>query len=89
MESSSDAAKVPNGRCLLIQRETVMKALRDLPPGVLWMVAAAALFLLGAANAGWHGLHQMMQFGVGGAIVALVVVAVFCDWQRPRLPGRS
>ena len=66
-----------------------MKALRGLPPGLLWMVAAAALFLLGAANAGWHGLHQMTQLGIGGAIVALVVVAVFCDWQRPRLPGRS
>ncbi len=64
-----------------------MKALRGLPPGLLWMVAAAALFLLGAANAGWHGLHQMTQLGVGGAIVALVVVAVFCDWQRPRSAG--
>ncbi len=65
-----------------------MKALRGLPPGV-WMVAAAALSLLGAANANWHGLHQMTQLGACGAIVALVVVAVFCDWQRPRLPGRS
>ena len=53
------------------------------------MVAAAALFLLGAANFGWHRLHQMTQLGVGGATVALVVVALFCDWQRPRLPGRS
>ena len=66
-----------------------MNALRGLPPGLLWMVAAAALFLLGAANASWHGLHQMMQLGVGGAIVALVAVAGFCDWQQPRLPGRS
>ena len=66
-----------------------MKALRGLPPGLLWMVAAAALSLLGAANAGWYGLHRMMQLGVSGAIVALVMVVVFCDWQRPRLPGRS
>ncbi len=89
MESSSDAAKVLNGRCLPIHEGDGHEGVARLATRLLWMVAAAALFLLGAANAGWHGLHQMTQLGVGGAIVALVVVAVFCDWQRPRLPGRS
>ena len=81
--------RYPAGVGRLFTKGAVMRLLRGLPPGALWIFAAAALFLLGAANASWHGLGQMTQIGVCGAIGALVVAAVCCDWQRPRLPGRS
>lgn len=64
----------------------LMRLLRGLPLGALWIFAASAFFLLGACNASWHGLRQMTQFGLIGAIAALIMVAVVCDWRRPWLP---
>ena len=62
---------------------------RALPPGVAWFLAAAVLALLGAANASLHGLQQLAQVGVGGAVVSLLVVWGACDWRRPPGLGRS
>ena len=64
------------------------QVVRALPPGAVWLFASALFALLGAANASLHGLHQMAQFGVVGAIVALAVVWGFCDWSRPPSVGR-
>ena len=66
----------------------VLEALRNLPPGAVWLFASALLAILGAANASLHGLHQMAQIGFVGAIVAMAVVWGFCDWSRPPSIGR-
>ena len=58
-------------------------ALLALPPGALWLFASALLAVLGAANASMHGLPQLAQVGVMGAIVAVLVAWGFCDWGRP------
>lgn len=63
-------------------------AVRALPPGATWLFGAAILALLGAVNASLHGLQQLAQVGVGGAIVSLAVAWVFCDWSRPPQLGR-
>ena len=66
----------------------LVTALLALPPGALWLFASALLAVLGAANASLHGLPQLAQVGVIGAIVALAVVWGFCDWRRPSQLGR-
>ena len=60
--------------------EAIRRSLGKLPPGMALFLLAAVLFLGGAANAAWHGLHAMMQVGLLGAALALGVVYVFCDW---------
>ncbi len=58
----------------------ITRWLGKLPPGVALFLLVAVLFLGGAANAAWHGLHATMQVGLLGAALALGAVYVFCDW---------
>jgi hypothetical protein len=46
----------------------------------------AVLFVVGAINAAWHGLHDMMQIGLLGAAAAMHRVCVLSlaasSWRR-------
>jgi hypothetical protein len=58
---------------------------RSLPAGAGLFFLGAVLFVVGAINAAWHGLHEMMQVGLLGAAAASGVAYVFCVWPpRPR-----
>jgi hypothetical protein len=50
--------------------------------GRIWrsVPASAVLFGVGAIDAAWHGLHDMMQIGLLGATVAIGVAYGFCEW---------
>ncbi len=61
---------------------------QSLPAGAGLFLLGAALFIVGAINAAWHGRHEMMQVGLLGAAAAIAVVYVFCDWT-PRTRDRS
>jgi hypothetical protein len=38
---------------------------------------SAALFLIGAASFNGHGSKEMAEVGVGGAVIAIALVAAF------------
>ena len=59
------------------------KLYRALPPGGIWFLASAALFLFGALPVMGLGDSRMSMFGVVGALVAVLVVVVFSD-RRPK-----
>jgi hypothetical protein len=52
---------------------------QSLPAGAGLFFFGAALFIVGAINAAWHGLHEMMQLGLLGAAAAIGIAYVFCD----------
>ena len=60
----------------------------SLPAGAGLFFLGAALFVVGANNAAWHGLHETMQVGLLGAAAGIGIAYVFCDWT-PRSPRRS
>jgi hypothetical protein len=45
--------------------------------GLLWLVASAALFLLGASGFSGAGLKDVAALGVAGAIAAVAVIVTF------------
>ena len=56
--------------------KSVVQALRRMRhSGLLWLVASAALFLLGASSFSGAGMHQAAALGLAGAIAAIAVVA--------------
>ena len=55
------------------------KLYRALPPGGIWFLASAALFLLGALAVLGSGEGRMSMIGVVGALVAVLVVVAFSD----------
>ena len=55
------------------------KLYRALPPGGIWFLASAALFLLGALAVPGSGDGRMSMIGVVGALVAVLVVVAFSD----------
>ena len=55
------------------------KLYRALPPGGIWCLASAALFLLGALAVPGSGDGRMSMIGVVGALVAVLVVVAFSD----------
>ena len=74
---------------VLREMEPMTRMVHALPPGALPFIMGAILFGLGALNASLHGLRELSQFGLVGAIVALGVAYGFCDWRRPPGLGRS
>ena len=54
---------------------------RAFPPGGIWFLASAALFLVGALAVPGSGDGQMSAIGVVGALVALLVLVAF--FNRP------
>lgn len=54
-----------------------------LPPGGIWILASAALFVLGSLCNFALGDGRMSTFGLVGALVAVLVVVVFSD-RRPQ-----
>lgn len=59
------------------------KLYRALPPGGIWFLASAALFLVGALAVPGSGDGRMSTTGVVGALVAVLVVVAFSD-RRPK-----
>ncbi len=45
--------------------------------GSIWLVAAAALFLIGALANGAAGSRELTEIGVIGAVVAIAFIAAF------------
>ena len=50
---------------------------RTLPPGGIWFLASAILFVLGALFAPGSSDSRLGAFGLVGALVAVLVVVVF------------
>ncbi len=50
--------------------------LRSPSPFVL-LIMSAALFLIGAASFNGHGSKEVAEVGVGGAVIAIALVAAF------------
>ena len=59
------------------------KLYRALPPGGIWFLASAALFLVGALAVPGSGGSRMSTIGVVGALGAVLVVVAFSD-RRPQ-----
>ena len=59
------------------------KLYRALPPGGIWFLASAALFLVGALAVPGSGDGRMSTIGVVGALTAVLVVVAFSD-RRPK-----
>ena len=55
------------------------KLYRALPPGGIWFLASAALFLFGALPVMGLGDGRMSMLGVAGALVAVLIVVAFSD----------
>lgn len=55
------------------------KLYRALPPGGIWFLASAALFLFGSLPVMGLGDGRMSMLGVVGALVAVLVVVAFFD----------
>lgn len=47
------------------------------PSPFVFMILSAALFLIGSASFNAHGSRQMAEIGVGGAVIAIAVIAGF------------
>ena len=45
--------------------------------GIIWLIAAALLFLVGAIANGAAGSRELTEIGVIGAVVAIAFVAAF------------
>ncbi|MBN9562203.1 MAG: hypothetical protein J0H14_15975 [Alphaproteobacteria bacterium] len=45
--------------------------------GIIWLIAAALLFLIGAVANGASGSRELTELGVIGAVVAIAFVAAF------------
>ena len=45
--------------------------------GLLWLLAAAILFLVGASRFSGAGMRELAEVGVGGAIAAIAVIIAF------------
>jgi hypothetical protein len=45
--------------------------------GIIWLIAAALLFLIGAIANGAAGSRELTEIGVIGAVVAIAFVAAF------------
>ncbi len=45
--------------------------------GLLWLMASAVLFLVGAASFNGAGWREMASVGVAGAIAAVAVIVAF------------
>jgi len=58
-------------------RVWVMKRLIERLSGTVWLLAAAALFLIGALANGAAGSRELTEIGVIGAVVAIAFVAAF------------
>ena len=54
-----------------------------LPPGGIWFLASAALFVLGSFCNSGLGDGRMSTFGLAGALVAVLVLVAFFD-RRPK-----
>lgn len=59
------------------------KIISALPPGGIWFLASAALFVLGSLWNSGLGDGRMSTFGLVGALVAVLVVVAFSD-RRPK-----
>ena len=59
------------------------KLVSILPPGSIWFLASAALFVLGSLWNSGLGDGRMSTFGLVGALVAVLVVVAFSD-RRPK-----
>lgn len=59
--------------------KSVIRAIRRMrKSGMLWLLAAAVLFLVGAARFDGVGMTEIAEVGVGAAIAAIaIVVACF------------
>ncbi len=55
------------------------KLVSILPPGSIWFLASAALFVLGSLCSSGLGDSRMSTIGVVGALVAVLVVVAFSD----------
>ncbi len=47
------------------------------PSPFVFLIMSAALFLIGAASFNGHGSKEMAEVGVGGAVIAIALVAAF------------
>ena len=56
---------------------------RALPPGGIWLLASAALFLLGALAVPGSGDNRMSTLGVVGTLIAVLIVVAFSG-RRPQ-----
>ena len=45
--------------------------------GLLWLIAAAVLFLVGASRFNGAGMKVLAEIGVGGAIAAIAMTIAF------------
>lgn len=54
-----------------------------LPPGGIWFLASAALFLMGSLSAVGLSDGRMSLLGVAGALMAVLVVVAFSG-RRPQ-----
>lgn len=45
--------------------------------GLLWLLASAVLFLLGAMSFNGAGMRNVAELGVGGAVAAIALVVAF------------
>jgi hypothetical protein len=58
--------------------KTVLQALQRMrESGLLWLLAAAVLFLAGASRFSGAGMQEYAEVGVGGAIAAVAVIIGF------------
>jgi hypothetical protein len=48
-----------------------------MPSPFVFMIVSAGLFLLGAASFNAHGSRELAEIGVGGAVVAIAIIAGF------------
>lgn len=58
--------------------KSVVQAIRRMrSSGLLWLMASAVLFLMGAASFEGAGLREVAAVGVAGAIGAVAVIVAF------------
>jgi hypothetical protein len=48
-----------------------------MPSPFVFMILSALIFLIGAASFNAHGSREMAEIGVGGAVVAIAIIAGF------------
>jgi hypothetical protein len=53
------------------EEDSMKRIWRSLPAGAGLFFLGVALFLVGAINAAWHGLHETMQVGLLGTAAAI------------------
>ncbi len=64
-------------RTLLTVIRRLGRGSRQTPSSMIWLIAAALLFVLGALANGAAGGRELTEIGVIGAVVAIAFVAAF------------